>query len=65
MASIRACTNKEGSISYRAEIRIKRAGKIVSRESGSFPRKKRSESWVATREQLGEPNALDRAISGL
>jgi hypothetical protein len=36
MASIRARTNKDGSISYRAEIRIKRAGKIVWRESGTF-----------------------------
>ena len=38
MASIRARTNKDGSISYRAEIRIKRAGKIVWRESNTFAR---------------------------
>jgi hypothetical protein len=66
MASIRARTNKDGSISYRAEIRIKRAGKIVWRESGTYPRKKLSETWAAKRElQLAEPGALDRAIAGL
>jgi integrase len=65
MASIRPRTNKDGSISYRAEIRIKRAGKIVWRESGSFPRKKLAEVWAGRRElDLAEPGALDRAIAG-
>jgi integrase len=66
MASIRARTNKDGSISYRAEIRIKRAGKIVWRESSTYPRKKLSETWAAKRElQLAELGALERAIAGL
>jgi hypothetical protein len=66
MASIRARTNKDGSISYRADIRIKRAGKIVWRESSTYPRKKLSETWAAKRElQLAEPGALERAIAGL
>jgi hypothetical protein len=65
MASIRACTNKDSSISYRDEIRIKRAGKLVWRESNTFPRKKLTESWAAKRElQLAEPGALERAIAG-
>lgn len=65
MASIRARTNKSGSISYRAEIRIRRKGKIVWSESATFPRKKLAEVWAARRElDLSEPGALDRAISG-
>ena len=65
MASIVARTNKDGSISYRAEIRIKRAGKIVWRESNTFARKKLAEVWAARRELgLSEPGAVDRAIAG-
>jgi hypothetical protein len=39
-----------GSISYRIEIRIKRAGKIVWRKSGTFPRKKLAEVCAVKRE---------------
>lgn len=65
MASIRARTNKSGSISYRAEIRIRRKGKIVWSESATFPRKRLAEVWAARRElDLAEPGALDRAVAG-
>ena len=63
MASISARTNIDGSIAYQAEIRIKRAGKIVWRESSTFPRRRMAELCSGRRElELAEPSQLDRAI---
>lgn len=65
MATISERKKKDGSISYRAEIRIKRAGKVVYRESESWPKRKLAEQWAARREfALSEPGALDQAIAG-
>ena len=65
MATISERKKKDGSISYRAEIRIKRAGKVVYRESESWPKRKLAEQWAARRESvLSEPGALDQAIAG-
>lgn len=65
MATIRTRKSKDGSISYQAEVRIKRAGKIVWRESSTFPRRKMAELWSGRRElELAEPGQLERAIQG-
>jgi len=65
MATISERKKKGGSISYRAEIRIKRGGKVVYRESESWARRKLAEQWAAKREAaLAEPGALDLAIAG-
>ena len=42
MAIISARKKADGSISYRAEIRIKRKGKIIHRESATWDTRKKS-----------------------
>lgn len=65
MASIRERKKKDGSVSYLAEIRIKRGGEVVYRESETWNRRKLAEQWAAKRESaLAEPRVLDRAIAG-
>ncbi len=50
MASIRKRKKKDGSLSYMAEISIKRNGKVVHRESRTFALHKLAKSWAAKRE---------------
>jgi integrase len=65
MATIRPRSKKDGSVSYTAEIRIKRGGKVVHRESKTWPKKRLAEQWAAKREALlAEPGVLDGLISG-
>ena len=65
MASISERKNKDGSISYRVEIRIKRKGTVVYREIETWSKRKHAEHWAAKREtELREPGALERAIAG-
>lgn len=63
MASIRTRTSKDGIITYQAEVRIKRAGKVVWRESSTFPRKKMATLWAARRDlELAEPGRLEQLL---
>lgn len=65
MATIRKRTRKNGSVSYYAEIRIKRSGQVVYRESQTWGKKKLAQQWAAKREAyLNEPGVLDAVISG-
>lgn len=65
MATIRKRAKKDGSFSYYAEIRIKRDGEVVHRESKTWPKKKLAEHWGAKREaELNEPGVLDDILSG-
>ncbi|MCK7547151.1 tyrosine-type recombinase/integrase [Marinobacter koreensis] len=61
MASIIARTRADGTKSYRADIRIKRKGRLVYQESRTFDRKALAKDWAARRElELQEPGAIDR-----
>ncbi|MBB5321201.1 tyrosine-type recombinase/integrase [Marinobacter oulmenensis] len=61
MASIIARTRADGTKSYRADIRIKRKGRLVYQESRTFDRKALAKDWAARRElELQEPGMLEK-----
>ncbi|MGB4072759.1 tyrosine-type recombinase/integrase [Pseudomonas sp.] len=65
MATIRPRKRADGTISYTAQIRIKKDGVQVYTESQTFARKKAAEAWVKRREtELSEPGAIERAKRG-
>ncbi len=62
MATIRARKLADGTVSYTAQIRIKRNGVQVYQESLTFARKQATQAWARKREsELDEPGALERA----
>lgn len=62
MATIRARKLADGSVSYTAQIRIKRDGVQVYQESRTFARKQAARAWARKREsELAEPGAIERA----
>ena len=62
MATIRARKLADGSVSYTAQIRIKRDGVQVYQESQTFARKQVAQAWARKREsELDEPGAIERA----
>lgn len=59
MATIRARKLADGTVSYTAQIRIKRDGVQVYQESQTFARKQAAQVWARKREtQLDELGAL-------
>ena len=50
MATITKWKNANGTMSYRALIRVKREGKIIASESRTFPRRAMAENWSRKRE---------------
>lgn len=62
MGTIIARKRKDGSTGYTAQIVIKRAGKIVHRESQTFDRKQAATTWIGKREAvLKEAGGVERA----
>ncbi|CAI8961702.1 tyrosine-type recombinase/integrase [Pseudomonas sp. IT-P176] len=62
MATIRARKLADGTVSYTAQIRIKRDGVQVYQESQTFARKQAAQAWVRRREaELDQPGAIERA----
>ncbi|HDR9065457.1 TPA: tyrosine-type recombinase/integrase [Burkholderia contaminans] len=60
MATITARTRRDGTIGYTAQIRIKKAGKIIHTEAETFDRKQAAITWAKSREaELAKPGALD------
>ena len=51
MATIRTRRRRDGSLAYLSEIRIKRDGQVVHRESKTFDRMGQARAWAATREK--------------
>jgi len=65
MATITKKTTSAGKVRYKADIRIKRSGRIIHRESKTFDRKRLAEEWSKARElELQEQGALDRVRLG-
>lgn len=61
MATITKLQRKKGVV-YRAQIRLKRDGKIIHSEAKTFSRKAAADAWAAKREQeLEDPEVLARA----
>ena len=61
MATIRARQKADGSVSYTAQIRIKKNGAQVYQESQTFARSKAAEAWAKRREsELAAPGAIER-----
>ncbi|NVZ62036.1 site-specific integrase [Pseudomonas gingeri] len=62
MATIRARKLADGTVSYTAQIRIKRDGQQVYQESKTFARKQAAQAWTRKRgAELDEPGAIERA----
>src|SRR5690554_267255 len=65
MANILERVNKDGSISYRADVRIRRGGKVVHRETQTWKSYKLALAWASKREvELSDSGVLDRVIRG-
>lgn len=63
MGTITKRRRRDGTLSYRAEIRIKRQGRIVHRESETFSKQAMAKKWMQRRElELQEPGALDTVL---
>lgn len=51
MATIRTRRRKDGSLAYLAEVRVKRGGEIVHRESKTFATRGQATAWSSAREK--------------
>lgn len=58
MAYVRTVKNKDGTVSYRAEIVIKKEGIILSRDSKVFAKQKLAKDWAMRREVEMQENLL-------
>jgi integrase len=63
MASITPRKNKDGSVSYKAQVRIRRTGKIVHQETRTFDRRQAAANWAKKREsELASAEGLRAAL---
>lgn len=62
MATVTRLVGKNGKVSYRAQIRIRRAGTVVYSQTFTRPKRALVVAWAKAREAaLAEPGALDAA----
>lgn len=60
MGTIVARKRSNGTVAYTAQIRLKRAGKVVHSEAETFDRKADAAAWMKRREsELAKPGALE------
>ncbi|MDH3747744.1 MAG: hypothetical protein OER97_06015, partial [Gammaproteobacteria bacterium] len=69
MATIRRRRRRDGSLAYLAEVRIKRDGRLVHRESKTFDKRRLATEWATRLEsKLSKPDAVPKrkqlALSG-
>lgn len=65
MATIRQRKRRDGTVSWFAEVRIKRDGAIIHREARTFDRRQAAESWARRLElELEKPGAAQARRSG-
>lgn len=63
MASITPRKNKDGSLSYKVQIRIRRGGEIVHQETRTFDRRQAGANWAKKREsELSTAEGLRAAL---
>ena len=59
MATIRTRRRQNGSLAYLAEVRIKKDGRLVHRESKTFDKRRAATEWAAKLEKyLNKPNGV-------
>lgn len=64
MGTITPRTNKDGSTSYKVQVRIRRGGKVLHQETKTFARRQAAEAWKKKREaELADPNGLKKALA--
>ncbi|WP_343684894.1 site-specific integrase [Asticcacaulis sp.] len=64
MGTIHTRQRKDGSVSYQAQVFIRRGGQIVHREVQTFDRKQAASAWLEKREnELAQPGGLQRAFA--
>jgi len=51
MATIKTRQRKDGSLAYLSEVRVKRNGKTIHRESRTFDRQTQAKAWAESREK--------------
>lgn len=65
MGTVSARKRSDGTTGYTAQIRLKRAGKVVHTESRTFDRRQAADAWMKRREvDLEKPGALDKKPDG-
>ncbi|RKE36688.1 phage integrase family protein [Paraburkholderia sp. BL23I1N1] len=63
MAAITPRTNRDGSTSYKAQIRIRKGGKVIHQETRTFERKQAAQAWAKKREgELAHADGLKAAL---
>jgi len=61
MATIRPRRHRDGKLAYQAEVRIKRNGRLVHRESKTFDRRRLATEWATRLEdRLSMPDAVPK-----
>jgi integrase len=64
MGTITPRKNKDGSTSYKAQVRIRKGGKVLHQETQTFSREQAAKAWVKKREtDLSDPTGLKKAMS--
>lgn len=65
MGTITPRTSADGTLRYKAELRIRRKGQIVHQETQTFDREKAAKAWVKKREtELAAPGAIAQVRAG-
>ena len=61
MATIRPRRRRDGKLAYQAEVRMKRSGRLVHRESKTFDRRRLATEWAMRLEdRLSKPDAVPK-----
>jgi integrase len=64
MGAITPRTNKDGSTSYKAQVRIRKGGKVLHQETQTFAREQAAKAWIKKREtELADPTGLKKALA--
>ena len=64
MGAITPRTNKDGSTSYKAQVRIRKGGKVLHQETKTFARRQAAVAWVKKLEtELADPAGLKKALA--
>ena len=64
MGAITPRKNKDGSTSYKAQVRIRKGGKVLHQETQTFAREQAARVWIKKREtELADPTGLKKAMA--
>lgn len=63
MGTITTRKMRDGTTRFRAQVRVKKAGKVIHSESETFSKRTMAEAWIARREAaMATPEGLDAAM---